>query len=199
MENSSKKKKAATHARILHQAKILFEKNGIARTTIEDIAVASEIARSTFFTHFTALDELYAEISVGEIEDLLAVVKDLKGRGLPYDAVLKNLVSKLIDDTAKYPKTFVELFIKGILSAEKTNKNFSDIEEAICEILRYASPPTPRAATPKELYRSLLGLYFGVVFCDLICGKKIGEIEKLKSTLFLYIDTLNISAPSVEG
>jgi AcrR family transcriptional regulator len=195
MENLSGKKKVVTHLRILHQAKTLFEKNGLTRTTIDDIAAAAAIARSTFFTHFASLDELYAEISSAETESLLALLKDLKERKFPYDAILKAYLSKLIDDTAKYPKTFVELFIKSVLIAEKPNKRFLEIENALCDMLKYASPPTPRAATVKDLYKSLFGLYFGIVFCDLIADKKKSETAAMKDALALYIDTLNISTP----
>jgi AcrR family transcriptional regulator len=195
MENLSVKKKVVTHLRILHQARTLFEKNGVTRTTIDDIAAAAAIARSTFFTHFASLDELYAELSSTEIEGLLSFFDDLKRQNLPYDLILKTWISKLIDDTAKFPRTFVELFIKGILITEKPNEKFIDIETAICGILAYASPPTPRAATVRDLYKALMGLYFGVVFCDFICDKKNGDTEPMKDTLILYIDTLNISSP----
>jgi AcrR family transcriptional regulator len=195
MENLSTKKKVVTHLRILHQAKTLFEKNGITHTTIDDIAAAAAIARSTFFTHFASLDELYSELSADEIESLLSVLNDLKGQNLAYDMILKAFSSKLIDDTAKYPKTFVELFIKNVLISERPNEKFLEIESAICDILKYASPPTPRAATVRDLYKSLMGLYLSTVFCDFICDKKTNETESMKDTIVLYIDMMNISSP----
>jgi AcrR family transcriptional regulator len=195
MENLLGKKKVVTHLRILHQARTLFEKNGITHTTIDDIAAAAAIARSTFFTHFASLDELYAEVSNCEIESLLSFARDLKKQNLAYDVILKTWISKLLDDTAKFPRTFAELFIKDILITDRPNEKFVAIETEICEILTYASPPTPRATTARDLYKALMGLYFGIVFCDLIGDKKNGVTEPPKDVLILYVDTLNISTP----
>ncbi|MBR3438787.1 MAG: helix-turn-helix transcriptional regulator, partial [Clostridia bacterium] len=59
MEQSRRlRKKDNTHRAIMHSAKMLFEKNGLGNVTVEQIAEAADVSRSTFFTHFTSVDDL---------------------------------------------------------------------------------------------------------------------------------------------
>ena len=63
------RKKQNTHKAILHQAKVLFEKEGIGNVTIEQISESADVSRSTFFSHFASVDDLLKEISDEEIND----------------------------------------------------------------------------------------------------------------------------------
>ena len=71
------RKKQNTHKAILHQAKVLFEKEGIGNVTIEQISERADVSRSTFFSHFASVDDLLKEISDEEINGK-------KGRGRAY-------------------------------------------------------------------------------------------------------------------
>ena len=64
------RKKQNTHKAILHQAKVLFEKEGIGNVTIEQISESADVSRSTFFSHFASVDDLLKEISDEEINDV---------------------------------------------------------------------------------------------------------------------------------
>ncbi len=48
------RKKAATRARIIEQATVLFRRNGYQATTIEDITEAADVAPRTFYSYFDA-------------------------------------------------------------------------------------------------------------------------------------------------
>ncbi len=48
------RKKAATRARIIEEATVLFRKNGYQATTIEDITEAADVAPRTFYSYFDA-------------------------------------------------------------------------------------------------------------------------------------------------
>ena len=92
------RKKQNTHKAILHQAKVLFEKEGIGNVTIEQISESADVSRSTFFSHFASVDDLLKEISNEEINDVF----DAAGKGdgkLTVSALLKQLN----DDTYPYP------------------------------------------------------------------------------------------------
>ncbi|MDR2047804.1 MAG: TetR/AcrR family transcriptional regulator [Clostridiales bacterium] len=196
MELNSSKKKLTTHLRILNKAKFLFEKNGVTHVTIDDIAVESFIARSTFFTHFASLEDLYSEIANRELDALIDIILSAKASGERYDAVLKDFLSRLIDDTSKYPKTFIELFVKGILTADKPNEKFLEFEAVISDILQYASPPVSGGIIDaKDIYDALFGLYLGVVCDDLIRYKGIPDPEAVKKILYMLVNILNIGTP----
>ena len=73
------RKKQNTHKAILHQAKVLFEKEGIGNVTIEQISESADVSRSTFFSHFASVDDLLKEISNEEINDVFDAAE--KGDG----------------------------------------------------------------------------------------------------------------------
>ena len=51
-------KKARTRAEIQRQALLLFQRQGYAATTIEQIAAAAEVSQSTFFRYFPTKEEV---------------------------------------------------------------------------------------------------------------------------------------------
>jgi AcrR family transcriptional regulator len=51
-------KKARTRAEIQRQALLLFQRQGYAATTIEQIAAAAEVSQSTFFRYFPAKEDV---------------------------------------------------------------------------------------------------------------------------------------------
>ena len=55
------RKRAATHQRIADEAARLATDRGVSRTTVEDIAAAAEVGRSTFFRYFDTKEIAVAE------------------------------------------------------------------------------------------------------------------------------------------
>jgi AcrR family transcriptional regulator len=55
------RKRAATHQRIADEAARLATDRGVSRTTVEDIAAAADIGRSTFFRYFDTKEIAVAE------------------------------------------------------------------------------------------------------------------------------------------
>ena len=53
-------------------ARQLFAKNGVERTTMNDIAVASGKGRRTLYTYFNSKEEIYAAVIESELERLSA-------------------------------------------------------------------------------------------------------------------------------
>ena len=92
------RKKQNTHKAILHQAKVLFEKEGIGNVTIEQISESADVSRSTFFSHFASVDDLLKEISDEEINDVFEAAR--KGDG---ELTVSALLKQLNDDTYPYP------------------------------------------------------------------------------------------------
>ena len=92
------RKKNNTHKALLHAAKKLFEEKGLGNVTIDEISESADVSRSTFFTHFSSLDDLIEQIAAEEINDLVAVWDDADS-GFSITA----LINKLVDDTIPYP------------------------------------------------------------------------------------------------
>ena len=51
-------------------ARQLFAKNGVERTTMNDIAIASGKGRRTLYTYFNSKEEIYAAVIESELERL---------------------------------------------------------------------------------------------------------------------------------
>ena len=66
------RKRDATHKTLMHSAKLLFEENGISGVTIEQITEKADVSRSTFFSHFTSVDDLLNQIANEEVNDIIS-------------------------------------------------------------------------------------------------------------------------------
>lgn len=62
---------------ILEVSALCFFKNGFHKTSIRDIAKAAGISLGNLYNHFASKDELIAEISVLENQDLEGILKQL--------------------------------------------------------------------------------------------------------------------------
>ena len=59
MGRSTRQQALLTRERILDTAERLFEKNGVSRTSLEDIAVAAGVTRGAIYGHFTSKGDLF--------------------------------------------------------------------------------------------------------------------------------------------
>ena len=57
-----------TRLKLVEVARILFAKNGLENTTMNDIAVASKKGRRTLYTYFKNKEELYYAVIETELE-----------------------------------------------------------------------------------------------------------------------------------
>lgn len=72
-------RRAATHARICEAANQLFFERGFALVTMEQIAVAADIQRSTLYLHFREKDEILSAIAKDFTTKVQAVITQLPG------------------------------------------------------------------------------------------------------------------------
>jgi AcrR family transcriptional regulator len=78
-EIAPKGKRAATRARICDAAAALFFERGFAVVTMEQIAAAADIQRSTLYLHFREKDEILAAIAEDYTAKLRPVIARLSG------------------------------------------------------------------------------------------------------------------------
>jgi AcrR family transcriptional regulator len=76
---SMNSRRAATRARICEAANQLFFEQGFALVTMEHIAQAADIRRSTLYLHFSEKDEILAAIAEDYTAKLRPVIARLKG------------------------------------------------------------------------------------------------------------------------
>ena len=120
-----------TRQKLIDIARQLFAKNGVANTTMNDIAVASGKGRRTLYTYFNSKEEVYSAVIESELErlsDKLDEVAAMKMR--PLDKVIELIYTHLImiRETVVRNGNLRAEFFRNIWMVEKVLKKFEDYE-----------------------------------------------------------------------
>ena len=120
-----------TRQKLIDIARQLFAKNGVANTTMNDIAVASGKGRRTLYTYFNSKEEVYSAVIESELErlsDKLDEVAAMKMR--PVDKVIELIYTHLImiRETVVRNGNLRAEFFRNIWMVEKVRKKFDDYE-----------------------------------------------------------------------
>ena len=120
-----------TRQKLVDVARQLFAKNGIANTTMNDIAVASGKGRRTLYTYFSKKDDVYYAVIESELErlsDRLDEVAAMKMR--PQDKIIELIYThlSLIRETVVRNGNLRAEFFRNIWMVEKVRKNFDEDE-----------------------------------------------------------------------
>lgn len=120
-----------TRQKLIDIARQLFAKNGVANTTMNDIAVASGKGRRTLYTYFNSKEEVSSAVIESELErlsDKLDEVAAMKMR--PLDKVIELIYTHLImiRETVVRNGNLRAEFFRNIWMVEKVRKKFDDYE-----------------------------------------------------------------------
>ena len=115
-------------------ARQLFAKNGVERTTMNDIAIASGKGRRTLYTYFNSKEEIYAAVIESELErlsDKLDEVAEKKMR--PQEKIIEVIYTHLsqIRETVVRNGNLRAEFFRNIWMVEKVRKKFDADEIAL--------------------------------------------------------------------
>ena len=171
-------KRNNTHRYILHVAKSLFEQYGIKDVTVDRIAEACGICRSTFFTHFASINQLLLEMADAETDDLIAVEGDLHGIQL-----IKAVLCKMVDDTILYPGLYTTLMSMRIASNDKGSLRKVEqlLERGILECGKVDAD---------YCVSLILGVYFGFVNHYMIGDMDFGDGSDIKAKISAAIEAI---------
>lgn len=127
-----------TRQKLIDIARQLFAKRGVAKTTMNDIAVASGKGRRTLYTYFNSKEEVYSAVIESELErlsDKLDEVAAMKMR--PLDKVIELIYTHLsmIRETVVRNGNLRAEFFRNIWMVEKVRKKFDDYEiDLFCKV-----------------------------------------------------------------
>jgi AcrR family transcriptional regulator len=93
------RKRQVLHQQLLDNAEQLFLSRGVAKTTVEDIAEAADVARQTVFNHFPYKEALALELAADGVEKIAHQAHVLLEAGSPALEVLEQ-VSRWLLETA---------------------------------------------------------------------------------------------------
>lgn len=120
-----------TKLKLVEVARILFAKNGLENTTMNDIAVASKKGRRTLYTYFKNKEELYYAVIETELERLTQKMSEVAIKNIPPEEKLLELVFahlNLIKEAVLRNGNLRAEFFRDIWMVEKVRKNFDQAE-----------------------------------------------------------------------
>src|SRR5574344_13064 len=120
-----------TRQKLVDVARQLFAKNGIANTTMNDIAVASGKGRRTLYTYFSRKEDIYAAVIESELERLSDRLDEVAAKKIrPQDKIIELIYTHLsmIRETVVRNGNLRAEFFRNIWMVEKVRKNFDEDE-----------------------------------------------------------------------
>src|SRR5574344_326405 len=120
-----------TRQKWVEVARQLFAKNGVANTTMNDIAVASGKGRRTLYTYFSSKDDIYYAVIESELERLSDVLDDVAAMKIrPLDKIIELIYTHLamIRETVVRNGNLRAEFFRNIWMVEKVRKRFDEDE-----------------------------------------------------------------------
>lgn len=123
-----------TRQKLVDVARLLFAKNGVASTTMNDIALASGKGRRTLYTYFSRKEDIYYAVIESELERLSDKMEEVAAKNIhPQDKVIELIYTHLssIRETVVRNGNLRAEFFRNIWSVEKVRKNFDEDEIGI--------------------------------------------------------------------
>ena len=120
-----------TRQKLVDVARLLFAKNGVANTTMNDIALASGKGRRTLYTYFKSKDDIYYAVIESELERLSDKLDEVVARKMsPHDKIIELIYThlKMIRETVVRNGNLRAEFFRNIWMVEKVRKNFDEDE-----------------------------------------------------------------------
>jgi AcrR family transcriptional regulator len=91
------RKRQAMHQSLLDTAQRLFDEHGIARTTVDDIAEAADVARTTVFNHFPSKEAIALELAADNMQRIAESAQALLESGMPALDVLQATCRSILE------------------------------------------------------------------------------------------------------
>lgn len=149
MERQRLTKGGRTRKKILHEAKVLFEANGIENVGVNDIAKAADVSRSTVFNYFGSIKGLLTGLCDVEIEEVKRFCGKCEEEHAPD---VRNVFEVLLEDAACYPRLIIQIINTAVLEHGETNP-IKDVEALVRE----------RVDGDEKKVVMITGAYYGLI------------------------------------
>ena len=120
-----------TRQKLVDVARQLFAKNGVANTTMNDIAKASGKGRRTLYTYFKSKDDVYYAVIESELERLSDKLDEVAAKKMkPQDKIVELIYTHLsmIKETVVRNGNLRADFFRNIWLVERVRKSFDEDE-----------------------------------------------------------------------
>lgn len=125
-----------TRELLIDAARRVFARKGIERTTMNDIAVASQKGRRTLYTYFKSKEEISSIVIENEMERLYEMLETVEKKNLPADEKLITFIYTRLDafkDTVTRNGSLRANFFHDSWHVAKVRKRYNIQEIALLE------------------------------------------------------------------
>lgn len=116
---------------ILETAELLFSKNGVRETTMDDIARASDYSKSTIYVYFKSKEEIYNHIIYAHMHDLYEAVNHCIKTSDSFEQCYFSICSRLVELYEEHPLYFEGMM--GTISIDEKELSENEILQKIYE------------------------------------------------------------------
>ena len=119
-----------TRELLIDVARQLFARQGVAATTMNDIAEASGKGRRTIYTYFKNKNEIYWAVVEAESKHLYARLEGLTNRDLPPEEKLLNYINirlEAVKEAVVRNGTLRAEFFRDIWKVEKARRSIDSV------------------------------------------------------------------------
>lgn len=123
-----------TRQKLVDVARGLFAKNGLEKTTMNDISKASGKGRRTLYTYFQSKEDIYYAVIEGELERLSDKLDEVAAKPTkPQDKIIELIYTHLneIKETVVRNGNLRAEFFRNIWMVEKVRKKFDEDEREL--------------------------------------------------------------------
>lgn len=120
-----------TRNQLVDVARQLFARDGVERTTMNDIALASGKGRRTLYTYFNSKEDIYMAVVESELDKLFVRMKTVAERDIAPDEKCVQLIYahlEAVKETVYRNGTLRGRFFRDIWRVEKVRKSFDQRE-----------------------------------------------------------------------
>ena len=120
-----------TKAKLIDVARMLFAKNGVDNTTMNDIALASKKGRRTLYTYFKSKEDIYMAVVESELEILSNALERVVTKNMSPDLTILEMIETHLDAIKMVVLrngTMRAGFFRDIWRVERVRRNF-DVRE----------------------------------------------------------------------
>lgn len=194
------RKKQETKDGILRAARHLFEEKGFENTSVDEIAEKADVAKGTFFNHFTNKEALLAGIAGEEVEDILLFAAE-ELQEIPNSLLkIRRIMNRLLEDALPYLRLTGRILFSSIINTGDTPSPFIKInillEELVIEGQR-KSEITGKFSSG-EIVTAILGSYYGVLLRWFEYGAIPGTTAELDNSLLILFQGIQASQSDIK-
>ena len=148
---------------MLAEAARLFAQQGFSATSMNQVAEACGVAKPTLYHYFQDKNDLLAQICDSHVHALLALVEEVKAKGLAPDAELRALIERFtsVYADAQDQHRVLTSEIKFLADAER--QRLLDVERRVVAEFAAALTRVRPELQDAQLHKPLTMLLFGMI------------------------------------